>query len=134
MTTYTREFKFNDTIENNILLDRDDISEDVLDILIEKLQLKGFFESFENGSKTIISKNSIGISGGQAKIIALLRALVAEKDIIILDEFSANVDSVLTQKIIDAFRNDEICKSLIVISHTGEWNWIQNVYELPVRE
>lgn len=125
---------FNDTIENNILLDRDDISEDVLDILIEKLQLKGFFESFENGSKTIISKNSIGISGGQAKIIALLRALVAEKDIIILDEFSANVDSVLTQKIIDAFRNDEICKSLIVISHTGEWNWIQNVYELPVRE
>lgn len=125
---------FNDTIENNILLDRDDISEDVLDILIEKLQLKGFFESFENGSKTIISKNSIGISGGQAKIIALLRALVAEKDIIILDEFSANVDSVLTQKIIDAFRNDEICMSLIVISHTGEWNWIQNVYELPVRE
>lgn len=125
---------FNDTIENNILLGRDDVSEDALDTLLEGLQLKGFFDSFENGRKTIISKNSIGISGGQAKIIALLRALVAKKDIIILDEFSANVDSVLTQKIIDAFRNDEICKSLIVISHTGEWNWIQNVYELRVRE
>lgn len=117
---------FNDTIENNILLGLKDSNTQNLNLIIEKLELNSFFDSFEDGLNTRISKNSMGVSGGQAKVIALLRALLHAKDIIILDEFSANLDLELSRRLISNLKKEKLYNSLIVISHENHWDFIKN--------
>ena len=60
--------------------------------------------SFDKGLETSIKTNSDSISLGQKQIIAFIRAVLRSPDILILDEATANIDTmteVLLQNILD---------------------------------
>lgn len=68
----------------------------------------------------ILNKEYMRLSGGEKQRIVLLLALLSGKDIFLLDEVTAELDSALKQKVVDIFlKNPEW--TVISISHDREW-------------
>ncbi len=84
---------FSDTVRNNILFGREDISDDVLEWAIDISQLKDEIADFPQGIDTPIGTRGMAISGGQKQRLALARALVKKPRILILDDCTSALDS-----------------------------------------
>lgn len=113
-------FLFRGTVLDNILYGQDKKNRQDAQSLINDLDLQDYISRLPNGLDTEISQSTSGVSGGQAQIIAFIRALLSQKDVIILDEPISNVDAEtrnLILRILDKRAYDGI---LIVISHQTE--------------
>lgn len=84
---------FSDTIRNNILFGRREISPDIMEWAIEVSQLKDEVAQFPQGLDTPIGTRGMSISGGQKQRLALARALVGKPKILILDDCTSALDS-----------------------------------------
>jgi ATP-binding cassette subfamily B protein len=84
---------FSDTIRNNILFGRNNISDTTMHWAIEVAQLKDEIAHFPNGVDTPIGTRGMAISGGQKQRLALARALVGKPKILILDDCTSALDS-----------------------------------------
>ncbi|HFR3505443.1 TPA: ATP-binding cassette domain-containing protein, partial [Streptococcus suis] len=101
-------FLLNDTLKNNIDLDSKMTDEEVA-ILLEKLGLSNFDAQMK------IEENGKNLSGGQRQRLALARALARGKDILVLDEATANLDEQTTKLIYDIVLANEA--TVIMITH-----------------
>lgn len=101
-------FLFNDTVKN--IIDFNGIlSDSEINNLLEKTGLKNIH------SNTRLDDNGKNLSGGERQRISLLRAISRNKNILILDEATANLDND-TANIIENLAIDK-SKTLIMISH-----------------
>ncbi|TYT20292.1 ABC transporter ATP-binding protein, partial [Dictyoglomus thermophilum] len=93
-------FLFNDTVRNNISYANPNISDNEINNLLKEIDLYHFFmEGFPNGLDTIIGERGVKTSGGQKKIIAFLRAILKNPEILILDEATSEIDTRVEEKI-----------------------------------
>ncbi|MBB6631881.1 ABC transporter ATP-binding protein [Clostridium algidicarnis] len=113
-------FLFKGSVLENILYGQANKNKEDIIALIEKYDLGKYIDSFDNGLETEISQNGTGMSGGQTQIIAFLRATVTEKEIIILDESTSNLDIQTREVILEILRKQNIANIIIVISHQEE--------------
>lgn len=84
---------FSDTVRNNILFGRENISDTVLEWAVDVSQLKDEIAGFPKGIDTPIGTRGMAISGGQKQRLALARALVGKPKILILDDCTSALDS-----------------------------------------
>ncbi len=84
---------FSDSVKNNILFGRTDISDDVLHWAVDIAQLKDEIATFPKGIETQIGTRGMSISGGQKQRLSLARALVGKPHILILDDCTSALDS-----------------------------------------
>lgn len=84
---------FSDTIRNNILLGRSEISESLLEWAVEVAQLKDEIAGFPKGMDTFVGTRGMSISGGQKQRLGLARALVGKPRILVLDDCTSALDS-----------------------------------------
>lgn len=84
---------FSDTVKNNIVFGREEISEAVIEWAVELAQLKDDIENFPDGLETKIGTRGMSISGGQKQRLALARALVGKPNLLILDDCTSALDS-----------------------------------------
>ncbi|WP_081428044.1 ABC transporter ATP-binding protein [Dictyoglomus thermophilum] len=93
-------FLFNDTVRNNISYANPNISDNEINNLLKEMDLYQFLmEGFPNGLDTIIGERGVKTSGGQNKIIAFLRAILKNPEILILDEATSEIDTRVEEKI-----------------------------------
>jgi ATP-binding cassette, subfamily B, bacterial len=99
-------FVFQDSIMFNLTL-RENIafSKTVKDADLEKAiataELKDFIESLPQKLDTVVSERGTSLSGGQKQRIMLARALALNPKILLLDDFTARVDTSTEKKILD---------------------------------
>jgi ATP-binding cassette subfamily B protein len=99
-------FVFQDSILFNLSI-RENIafSTKVTDAALEKAlrtaELRDFVEGLPEGLDTIVSERGSSLSGGQKQRIMLARALALEPRVLLLDDFTARVDSRTEKKILD---------------------------------
>ena len=89
---------------------------DVQKILAE-LDLTAYFETFPQGLDTDIQQHLSGVSGGQMQMIAIVRAILSGKEVVIMDEPFSNLDEStrdLLTKILERWHYSDI---LVVVSH-----------------
>ncbi len=91
---------FNMSIRENIAFS-DTVTDELLEKAIATAELKEFIETLPNGLDTIVSERGTSLSGGQKQRIMLARALAIQPRILLLDDFTARVDTQTEQKILD---------------------------------
>jgi ATP-binding cassette subfamily B protein len=124
-------FLFSGTVKDNIFygnhLYGDLKSEEALSIL-EKEGLSELLDRFEGGLDAEVAPQSVTLSLGQKQIIAFMRAVLRKPKILILDEATANIDT-LTEEILQSILlklPKETTK--VIIAH--RLNTIQNADEI----
>lgn len=107
---------FNETVRNNFLLARKDVSDQEIYSALEKVNLLSFIQ--ENGGlDKVITEDGANISGGQKQRLALAINLIADKDIYVFDEATSNIDIESEAIIMDNIKQLSKDKCVIVISH-----------------
>lgn len=110
-------YLFNDSILNNICLYRN-VSEQKLMDTIRDSGLEEFIN--EKSLNYIVGENGSMLSGGQKQKIAIARALIQDKPILIFDEATSNVDTSSKVIINNLIKNKLREKTVIAITHSSE--------------
>ena len=110
-------FLFADTIFNNIALYNDQISLKDVQSAAKKLEIHEFISSLPNGYNYNVSERGVTLSSGQRQLIAFLRVLVNNPDILILDEATSSIDSYSEDLIKNATKKITKGKTSIIIAH-----------------
>lgn len=110
-------YLFNDTIRNNICLYKQ-----VDDVIVEEACKDSGLEDFikEVSLDYVVGQNGAMLSGGQKQKIALARALIHDKPIVIFDEATSNTDAYSEQQINGLLDTKLKEKTVIVITHKKE--------------
>jgi len=91
---------FNMTLRENIAFN-DKVTDELMEKAIDTAELSDFIKSLPEGLDTIVSERGNSLSGGQKQRIMLARALALNPKILLLDDFTARVDSQTEEKILD---------------------------------
>ena len=124
-------FLFNGTVKENILYGNQEHKEytnDELTQVLETAHLTKLLSRFSEGLDTRVTSSGDAISLGQKQLIAFIRAALRNPDILILDEATANIDTVteqLLQEIIDKLPQKT---TKVIIAH--RLNTIENADEI----
>jgi ATP-binding cassette subfamily B protein len=90
---------FNMSIRENIAFS-DTVTDESLRKAIETAELKDFIDGLPEGLNTIVSERGSSLSGGQKQRIMLARALAINPKVLLLDDFTARVDTNTEKKIL----------------------------------
>lgn len=91
---------FNMSLRENIAFN-EKVTDELMTKAIETAELNDFIDALPQGLDTIVSERGTSLSGGQKQRIMLARALALNPKILLLDDFTARVDSQTEQKILD---------------------------------
>lgn len=69
-------------------------------------------------SKEMLQKTSAQLSGGEKRRVAILRAVLAESDAIVLDEVTKGLDDITQQTVISFVLNNLHGRALIAVTHS----------------
>ena len=110
------EYLFNDTLKNNILLNKEFKEEEFLNIcricLVDEL-IKNDISNYN----VMIEENGFNFSNGERQRIILARSIIRQSSIYIFDEALSGIDISKEKKILDNIFNYLKDKTVIVISH-----------------
>ena len=110
-------FLFADTIFNNITLYNENITLEDVEKASKELEIHEFISSLPGGYSFNVGERGTTLSAGQKQLIAFLRVLVNNPDILILDEATSSIDSYSEDLIKNATKKITKDKTSIIIAH-----------------
>ena len=124
-------FLFSGTVGDNIVYGHGELGRMDEAALAERIAAKGltgFIDRFAEGLATPIKGGGEGLSLGQKQLVAFLRAVLREPQILILDEATANIDTVTEQLLGEVLDKLPAATTQVIIAH--RLNTIQNADEI----
>ncbi|PID91712.1 MAG: multidrug ABC transporter [Bacteroidetes bacterium] len=122
---------FTGTVRDNILYGNPQyaaFSNEELEAALRDARLLKLLHRFEDGLDTHIEMNGDGISLGQKQLIAFIRAILRKPELLILDEATANIDTVTEQQLEEILTNLPDTTTRVIIAH--RLNTIENADEI----
>ncbi|CDB40780.1 phospholipid-lipopolysaccharide ABC transporter [Azospirillum sp. CAG:260] len=123
-------FLFAGTIRDNILLGKEDATEEEITTAVKMACLDEFINELENGLDTKIGERGSLLSGGQRQRLAIARAFIKNAPVVILDEATSALDNkaeAVVQRAIDNLMQD---RTVFVIAH--RLSTVQNADKIVV--
>ena len=108
---------FNATIRENILLARPSAGDDELQGVLHAAALDSWVAALPEGLETRVGEGGCAVSGGEARRIALARALLKDAPLLILDEPTEGLDAGTEQLVLQRLLGYLPGRSLILITH-----------------
>jgi ATP-binding cassette subfamily B protein len=124
-------FLFTGTVRDNIVYGNAayaEFTDDQLRELIEEEGLSALLARFEEGLDTKVISSGESVSLGQKQLIAFMRAMLRHPELLILDEATANIDTVTEQLLEDILSKLPKITTKIIIAH--RLNTISNADEI----
>ncbi len=124
-------FLFNGTVRDNILYGNEDyklFDNEQLKQMLKKEGLENLISRFENGLDTKIVSGGDSMSLGEKQLIAFIRAVLRKPDLLILDEATANIDTITEKLLEDILQKLPEDTTKVIIAH--RLNTIENADEI----
>ncbi|MDO8507322.1 MAG: ABC transporter ATP-binding protein [bacterium] len=110
---------FNISLRDNITLDRN-MSDKEIEVLLDKVDLLSWIRGLKEGLDTVVGEKGVKLSTGQKQRINLLRGIILDREILLLDEPTSNLDVLTQKKVIDFLGEYLKGKTAIIVSHHDE--------------
>lgn len=110
-------FLFSGTIKENILMGKENATDEEINEVIKMAHLDEFLTTLDNGINTYVGERGASLSGGQRQRVAIARAMIKNAPIVILDEATSALDNeseAIVQKALDNLMKN---KTVFVIAH-----------------
>ncbi|HVW96988.1 MAG TPA: ABC transporter ATP-binding protein [Mucilaginibacter sp.] len=124
-------FLFTGTVRDNILYGNAryaDYTNEQLEKVVYESNLGSLLAIFESGLDTAVTSGGDSISLGQKQLIAFMRAVLRNPELLILDEATANIDTVTERLLSDILNNLPSSTTRVIIAH--RLNTIENADEI----
>jgi ATP-binding cassette subfamily B protein len=110
-------FLFSGTVDGNIRLGREDITEDRVRWAAREVHADSFISRLKEGYEAEVRERGAGLSVGQKQLISFARALAFDPAILILDEATSSIDTETEQLIQAAIERVMRDRTSIVVAH-----------------
>jgi ATP-binding cassette subfamily B protein len=113
-------FLFTGTVRDNIVYGNEDYancSTEQLTAVLEKSKLSSLLSRFPEGLETKVASSGSSISLGQKQLIAFMRATLRSPELLILDEATANIDTVTEQLLEEILAKLPPQTTKVIIAH-----------------
>ena len=110
-------FLFGGTIRENIILGKEDATEEEINKAVKSACLEEFITSLDKGLDTEIGERGVLLSGGQKQRIAIARAFIKNAPIVILDEATSALDNKSEAIVQQAIENLMADRTVFIIAH-----------------
>ena len=108
---------FNDTVFNNIAFGMDHVSQEAVEKAAKVANAHDFIVKMEKGYQTNVGDRGVKLSGGQRQRISIARAVLADPQILILDEATSSLDTESERLVQDALSKIMKHRTTLVIAH-----------------
>lgn len=110
-------FLFSGTIRDNIILGKEDATEEEINYAVEASFVSDFVKDLPDGLDTDVGERGNLLSGGQKQRIAIARAFIKNAPIVILDEATSALDNKSEHVVQQAIENLMKDRTVFVIAH-----------------
>ena len=108
---------FNTSIRENLRLARPSLTQEEMEAAARNAQIHEFIASLPKGYDTFIGEQGLRLSGGERQRLAIARALLKDAPILILDEPTANLDSITEKQVLDTLFGIMRERTSLLITH-----------------
>ena len=108
---------FDMTIKNNLLLAKQDATDEEIEKAIKMASLDEFVSSLPKGLETKVGESGIKLSGGQKQRLAIARALLRKSPIIIFDESTSSLDNFAQNEVKKSIDSLKGTSTIIIVAH-----------------
>ncbi|MCF8016147.1 MAG: thiol reductant ABC exporter subunit CydC [Chromatiaceae bacterium] len=108
---------FDTSIRENLLIAAPDASQGLLEQACATAQIHDFIAELPDGYDTWVGETGVRLSGGQARRIAIARALLRDAPILLLDEPTEGLDAVTERALMDAVQQLMEGRTVLLITH-----------------
>ncbi len=110
-------YLFDASLRDNLRLARPEATDEQLRQVIRQAQLEDYVARLPQGLDTWVGENGARVSGGEARRIAIARALLADAPILILDEPTEGLDAGTAAELYEALAKAMAGRSVLLITH-----------------
>ncbi|GMT44677.1 MAG: ABC transporter ATP-binding protein [bacterium] len=108
---------FNDSVFNNIAFGLSNASQEAVEEAAKVANAHDFIIKMEEGYQTSVGDRGVKLSGGQRQRLSIARAVLANPDILILDEATSSLDTEAERLVQDALSKIMKNRTTLVIAH-----------------
>lgn len=108
---------FSRSIRENILFGGHQATEQDLERALARASFAKDILFLPDGLETLVGEKGVALSGGQKQRVSIARALIADPDILLLDDALSAVDAKTEAEIIEGIRTERAGKTTIITTH-----------------
>ncbi|MFF2567667.1 thiol reductant ABC exporter subunit CydD [Streptomyces sp. NPDC058084] len=112
-----RPYLFAGTIAENVRLARPDASDDAVRQALRDAGADDFVAELPQGTDTVLGEDGAGLSAGQRQRLALARAFLADRPLLLLDEPTAALDGETEAAVVAAVRRLSAGRTVLLVVH-----------------
>ncbi|HEY8803832.1 MAG TPA: ABC transporter ATP-binding protein [Clostridium sp.] len=106
----------NGTVAEQISLQDDSIEKEQIRDALDFVGLTDYVVTLQNGIDTQVNTDTL-FSQGQKQLLAIARAIVTDPPILLLDEITANLDSITEKRFLDVLQKASHAHTILSITH-----------------
>jgi ABC-type multidrug transport system fused ATPase/permease subunit len=110
-------FLFSDSVRSNLCFLKESASEDEIILAARMAHAHDFITELPNGYETQLGERGVRLSAGERQRIAIARAILSERPILVLDEATSNLDSSSESLIQTAIGNLVQDRTVLAVAH-----------------
>ncbi|MFI8101579.1 thiol reductant ABC exporter subunit CydD [Streptomyces sp. NPDC086023] len=112
-----RPYLFAGTIAENVRLARPGASDAEVERALDDAGAREFVAALPRGAETVLGEGGVGLSAGQRQRLALARAFLADRPVLLLDEPTAALDGETEAGVVEAVRRLAAGRTVLLVVH-----------------
>ena len=110
-------FLFSGDIRSNILLRKDDVTDEEVMEACRYVNADSFINKLENGLNEVVRERGNNFSAGQRQLLSFARTIIHKPSVMILDEATANIDTETEILIQDSLEKMKNIGTMLIVAH-----------------